>query len=325
MKQVLAKLNAVRHNLPPIKANSYNPHHKNRYISLEDLRTAIDPVLQQFGCLITHSGSVMIDDCANMATTFWDVESGESIEVCCPMPMQDQWNRNNQKLGPGPQQAGSAMTYAQRYSICALFGIVAEEDDDGNSGNGIAPMGAASAPAKAASMAPQPAAQPPTLGPTPQQAQEQAQAAGYAAQSSGGPQTFPTSEEALMGAPAPSQGGIGEVADVLGGSDAAPSGQAILLTMPSMSRKRYTFDQYQSMTDDQRKAEKLCSGKQLGFLRMQLERYASTEEAFMSRVRSDIVPNFRFMNGVSADELQKPWQLGSGLMREAIDTLVPSN
>lgn len=34
-----------------------------------------------------------------------------------------------------PQEMGSALTYAKRYSLCAMLGIVADEDDDGQAGN----------------------------------------------------------------------------------------------------------------------------------------------------------------------------------------------
>lgn len=33
--------------------------------------------------------------------------------------------------GGGPQQLGSALTYARRYGVCCLLGVVADEDDDG--------------------------------------------------------------------------------------------------------------------------------------------------------------------------------------------------
>lgn len=38
--------------------------------------------------------------------------------------------------GTGNQQFGSALTYMKRYSLCALLGVVADEDDDGNTGDG---------------------------------------------------------------------------------------------------------------------------------------------------------------------------------------------
>lgn len=46
---------------------------------------------------------------------------------------------------PDPQGYGSALTYARRYSISAMLGVIADDDDDGN---------AASAPAKPSAAAP---------------------------------------------------------------------------------------------------------------------------------------------------------------------------
>lgn len=55
-------------------------------------------------------------------------ESGETLDCGVPMP----------NLPNAPQEAGSLISYFKRYSLCAAFGLVAEEDDDGNvaSGNG---------------------------------------------------------------------------------------------------------------------------------------------------------------------------------------------
>lgn len=36
-----------------------------------------------------------------------------------------------------PQGIGSAITYARRYSLCAMLGVIADEDDDGNKASGL--------------------------------------------------------------------------------------------------------------------------------------------------------------------------------------------
>lgn len=38
---------------------------------------------------------------------------------------------------PDPQGFGSAITYARRYSICAMLGVIADEDDDGNTASNV--------------------------------------------------------------------------------------------------------------------------------------------------------------------------------------------
>src|SRR5690606_31859835 len=49
-------------------------------------------------------------------------ESGDSEDGAYPLPTTGT-----------PQQVGSAITYARRYALCAVTGVAADEDDDGNS------------------------------------------------------------------------------------------------------------------------------------------------------------------------------------------------
>ena len=53
-------------------------------------------------------------------------ESGEAIESHTPLLVEDKGN----------QAFGSSLTYMRRYALTALLGIAADEDDDGNSGDG---------------------------------------------------------------------------------------------------------------------------------------------------------------------------------------------
>lgn len=39
-------------------------------------------------------------------------------------------------VNTNPQQFGASITYAKRYSLCTLFNVIAEEDDDGNTASG---------------------------------------------------------------------------------------------------------------------------------------------------------------------------------------------
>jgi len=54
--------------------------------------------------------------------------SGQSLESLYPLKQYDR-----------PQEMGSALTYARRYSLTALLGIAAEEDDDGAAAQGGTP------------------------------------------------------------------------------------------------------------------------------------------------------------------------------------------
>jgi len=51
------------------------------------------------------------------------------------MHSSGQWIEGTYAINPvknDPQAVGSAITYARRYSLCAMLGVVADDDDDGN-------------------------------------------------------------------------------------------------------------------------------------------------------------------------------------------------
>lgn len=79
--------------------------------------------------------------------------SGEQVEAPCWMPVA-------QKT---PQAYGSAITYARRYSLSALVGVAAE-DDDGNAATGV---GAKTLPAPSGTAALRQAVAPPAASPQP--------------------------------------------------------------------------------------------------------------------------------------------------------------
>lgn len=100
--------------------NKTNPHFKSRYADLAAIRDATIPALAKNGLsLIQTVGSE--GDLQVVYTRLIHL-SGQWIESVYPLPV------GNLK----PQEMGSAITYAKRYSWGALCGIATEEDDDGN-------------------------------------------------------------------------------------------------------------------------------------------------------------------------------------------------
>lgn len=106
--------------------NKINPHFKSRYADLAAIREAVTPALTAndlcVAQVIQHgaSGPVLV--------TVLGHKSGAAIESHHPLPLMGK-----------PQEFGSALSYARRYSIAALCGIGAEEDDDANAANAAAP------------------------------------------------------------------------------------------------------------------------------------------------------------------------------------------
>ena len=90
------------------------------YAPLAEIADHVKPILSKRGLAVIQMVSANNVDLTVLATRLYH-KSGQYIESCYPIP----------KL-TDPQAMGSAVTYARRYSLCAILGIAAEDDDDGN-------------------------------------------------------------------------------------------------------------------------------------------------------------------------------------------------
>jgi hypothetical protein len=97
--------------------NRVNPHFKNRYADLAAIRDAVIPALSKRGIAMTQ---------------FTDFREGHSVLVTRLMHESGQWIEGAYPLAPAanPQAMGSQLTYARRYTLSAIAGISADEDDD---------------------------------------------------------------------------------------------------------------------------------------------------------------------------------------------------
>jgi hypothetical protein len=117
--------------------NKVNPHFKSKYADLAGIRDAVTPPLAANGIAVTQT--LDADSDRYFVRTRLMHVSGQWIESLCPI------------IGMGDmQKMGSAVTYARRYSLSAICGIAADEDDDGNAavvnGNGHAKQATPKAP-----------------------------------------------------------------------------------------------------------------------------------------------------------------------------------
>lgn len=96
--------------------DSKNPHFKNRFASLEATLDKINPTFSKFGLALTHwpSGDQLISR----------LEHTSGQWMMCAY--------NLSAIKKDPQQMGSAITYARRYSAQAIAGMCGGEDDDAN-------------------------------------------------------------------------------------------------------------------------------------------------------------------------------------------------
>lgn len=114
---------------PAIK-DATNPAFKSRYADLGAVWDAIKAPLQDAGFSIIQSPNFEGDQMW-LETIIMHV-NGEKITGRYPI----------KPVKADPQGVGSAITYARRYSISAMLGVIADEDDDGNAasaGNGKPP------------------------------------------------------------------------------------------------------------------------------------------------------------------------------------------
>ena len=102
----------------PLK-DANNPFFKSKYVPLENVVEAITESASKNGLSFTQFPSS--DEAGNVTVgTLVMHESGEYD----PIKMKPVKN--------DPQSIGSAITYAKRYALSAIFGITSDQDDDGN-------------------------------------------------------------------------------------------------------------------------------------------------------------------------------------------------
>ena len=118
----LAKaLNIFQGKLKAVKKDGVNPFFKTHYATLDAIWEAIREPLSINGLSLTQTLAQTTDGKTLLDTTLLHT-SGEWIGGSMLVnPVKDD-----------PQGLGSAISYARRYSLCALLGVVADEDDDAN-------------------------------------------------------------------------------------------------------------------------------------------------------------------------------------------------
>lgn len=123
--QLAKALYAFQAAVEPIPQLSNNPHLRNKYASLTDIMAMIQPLLTEYGLVITQ-GTVGGDGLVGVTTRVIEVESGQWQEAMILIPIGE----------PGPgrnlaQEVGSTLTYLRRYSVGAALNLVVDEDTDG--------------------------------------------------------------------------------------------------------------------------------------------------------------------------------------------------
>lgn len=121
----------------PLKKTARNPHFSSNFCPLDEVISALTPVLIRNGLVYRQRVSGFC-----LETSLHHV-SGESMQMSS-YPLGDGIKYVRSKDGsPGrgeydPQLLGSCITYARRYAMTTDLGVAADDDDDGNSASGKA-------------------------------------------------------------------------------------------------------------------------------------------------------------------------------------------
>lgn len=105
--------------------DSTNPHFRNKFASLAAVRNAVVPVMAKHGIFVSQDLSSVAEGVS--CVTILTHSSGQQMRfgpLVLPVSKND------------AQGFGSAATYARRYSLMAVAGVVGDDDDDANAATG---------------------------------------------------------------------------------------------------------------------------------------------------------------------------------------------
>jgi len=111
---------ALQADLVPVAKSASNPFFKSKYAPLNEVMANVQPLLAKHKLAISQFLTNLDGDSA-MRTILLH-ESGQYIEDVQPLLL----------VKNDPQSQGSATTYARRYGVMSVLGVVADDDDDGN-------------------------------------------------------------------------------------------------------------------------------------------------------------------------------------------------
>ena len=120
ISEIAKAMAAAQGEFPAAGKNAVNPHLKNRYADLAAVWEAVREVLPKHGLSIVQGPRPAESGRAAVYTMLMHT-SGQWIASLTDMPV----TKND------CQGYGSAYTYARRYSLSAMLGVVSEDDDDG--------------------------------------------------------------------------------------------------------------------------------------------------------------------------------------------------
>lgn len=120
----------MQNELPRIIATHENKQTKSNYAKLEDINSAILPILKDFGFGVMFKVLSQDDSGVKIQATLTHKQGyNESTELFMPYDDKGIAGTKNKTL---IHATGSTITYAKRYALCMLLDISTGDDIDGN-------------------------------------------------------------------------------------------------------------------------------------------------------------------------------------------------
>lgn len=119
MDKLLAALFEAKKEIKPALKSAENPFYKSKYADLKEIDHAVKSALENNGLLLIQTTWVGEGNLPILKTYLYHVESGQSISSEYPVTYSK----------PDPQSIGSGLTYARRYQLACICGVITEDDD----------------------------------------------------------------------------------------------------------------------------------------------------------------------------------------------------
>lgn len=147
IKEIGAAMAVAMRAIKPAKLDAKNPMFGSSYSTLGSVWDAIGDAINAAGLVVTQAAEpisagvpkfdedgdrcgVQERDVVSVVTLIMHPASGEWIESTTNVtPLPQVIDKGSKEKAVTPQSAGSAITYARRYALSALFNVCPEDDD----------------------------------------------------------------------------------------------------------------------------------------------------------------------------------------------------
>jgi len=137
--ELAAALSKAQGQFKPLLKTAENPFYKSNYATLADQWDSVRQALTENGLALPQTTEILNEDLVLRTTLIHT--SGQWLSFLYPVTakgrtLKDKANNPVGEEKPDAQAIGSAISYARRYSMAAVLGLAAEEEDDGEAASG---------------------------------------------------------------------------------------------------------------------------------------------------------------------------------------------